>query len=124
MRCAKCPGELVIKKVGAVAVNQCDGCHGVWFDRRELDTVLKAGAAKLLEHGGGAPYRSGEGADDALEGVCPRCSLVLERHDSLAVEGLHFDQCPGCQGVWLDQGEAQKLASDPTAAAIGGFFTK
>ena len=119
MRCAKCSGELEVRKVEATTVNQCGKCHGVWFDWREMDAVLRGGGLQMLDHG---DHPAADIAD-AKAGTCPRCDQALERFDSLAVEGLHFDQCGGCRGVWLDSGELRRLASDATAAAIGGFFT-
>lgn len=44
----------------------------------------------------------------------------------LELEGLEFDHCPDCGGVWLDQGEAERMAQrasvDPVrvSEALGG----
>src|SRR5262245_25848994 len=108
MRCAKCHGALEDRRIGRVSVNQCPECRGIWFDWRELDAVLKTGTVRLLDDDEtGAQYRrpAQESAADGHPGTCPRCATPLARFDSLAVEGLHFDQCEGCRGVWLDRGE-------------------
>jgi len=55
--------------------------------------------------------------------MCPRCLVPLVRVDSLAVEGLHYDECSNCGGVWLDRGELEAIHADEDGAAIVGFFT-
>ena len=51
---------------------------------------------------------------------CPVCDdtdlLMAER------QGVEFDECPSCRGVWLDRGELDKIIerSGETAAAAGG----
>ena len=44
---------------------------------------------------------------------CPKCGTKLEE---AALEGVTVDICPGCHGVWLDEGELEKLTSPK------GFF--
>ena len=37
---------------------------------------------------------------------CPHCSTTLVMSDR---QGIEIDYCPDCRGVWLDQGELDKL---------------
>ncbi|MBW1879412.1 MAG: zf-TFIIB domain-containing protein [Deltaproteobacteria bacterium] len=121
MHCAKCQGQIETMDVDGVEVDRCDQCGGFWFDAKELDHVLKHGKAALLAHGDGTGFTPG--AEDRATAICPRCLTPLVRVDSLAVEGLHYDECAGCGGVWLDRGELEAIHSDDSAAAIVGFFT-
>lgn len=41
MRCPKCGMELVEVDYKAVKIDKCSGCHGVWLDAGELETVSK-----------------------------------------------------------------------------------
>lgn len=41
---------------------------------------------------------------------CPACSTLMSRRKVASVE---YDGCPGCGGLWLDQGELQTLAKQP-----------
>lgn len=61
---------------------------------------------------------------DHRSGSCPRCALPLERSETLAVEGMHWDTCEKCGGAWLDGGELTTIAADPDAAAAAGFFSE
>ena len=38
--------------------------------------------------------------------MCPNCHSGMKE---IAREGVQFDMCPECHGVWLDRGELQKL---------------
>ena len=38
---------------------------------------------------------------------CPKCGAALKEE---RVDGITVDECPDCHGMWLDEGELQKLA--------------
>ena len=40
MRCPKCGQLLAMEKYGAVDVDVCAGCNGLWLDANELDAIL------------------------------------------------------------------------------------
>ena len=40
--------------------------------------------------------------------TCVKCTSVL---DKSTVGGMEVDLCPACGGLWLDQGEMEKLSS-------------
>ena len=44
---------------------------------------------------------------------CPRCYRLLEE---IALDNLRVDACPGCGGVWFDEGELARLAQTGAAA--------
>jgi uncharacterized protein len=122
MKCVKCSGSLESVKVGTVEVDRCDQCQGIWFDRRELRSVLEA-------------YRGGEAiplsvpspeakSHEHTSGTCPRCKVALARTETLAVEGQHWDACDQCGGAWLDGGELTTIAADGDATAAAGFFSE
>jgi len=37
---------------------------------------------------------------------CPKCGTPLQEE---ATEGVTVDICPGCRGIWLDDGELERL---------------
>ena len=37
---------------------------------------------------------------------CPKCDSLLHSHER---HGVVIDECPGCQGVFLDRGELEQL---------------
>ena len=41
---------------------------------------------------------------------CPKCQAKMDEKDLRTLSGLvTYDQCSGCQGLWFDTGEAEKL---------------
>ncbi len=58
--------------------------------------------------------------------ICPECDkemLVIEMND------VETDWCPGCGGIWLDEGELELIAGDgaaggPIAAALNTSGTR
>ena len=54
---------------------------------------------------------------------CPKCAGDLYEID---FRGVNIDRCALCDGVWLDQGELEKLAGSEDGSAIRnvlGFFS-
>lgn len=124
MKCVKCTGTLDAVDVGEIRIDRCGRCHGLWFDKNELDQVLAVGeraGADALPPSLRSPLSA---RLDTEFGDCPRCSVKLERIASIAVDSLHYDFCGACGGAWLDGGELDKLADNEKAAAIMSFFSK
>lgn len=46
--------------------------------------------------------------------MCPNDNAAMQTLDR---DGVQFDMCPACRGVWLDRGELEKLMA--SAAADG-----
>lgn len=45
---------------------------------------------------------------DDINLTCPRCS---KRMDKVEKHGITIDVCPFCSGIWLDDGEIEKMVS-------------
>jgi len=78
----------------------CPKCTGVWFDKEELEAVLRV-AAKELAIPNGA---------EETERLCPACSVPL--HTFIYPQTLvRVDMCRRCSGLWLDGGEFKEIAT-------------
>lgn len=117
----KCDGVLSEVRIDTIRIDQCNACRGIWFDRKELEAVVDVARRKMLP----LPATSSPVSQrmDERQGNCPRDRIALEPVESLAVDGLTYDHCPRCKGVWLDGGELEQIAKDEDSAAIMGFFT-
>ena len=51
MHCPKCGQKLFVEKYGAVEVDVCGACRGLWLDATELETILEHAAQR-------GPFRS------------------------------------------------------------------
>lgn len=103
--CPGCNATLKAQKAGKVEVDFCPFCAGIWLDKNELKALAKMRALPgwLLE-----PIPSAPDKDLVPEGQreCPRCKMKLQTADS---KGVQIDLCRGCEGVWLDRGELNRL---------------
>lgn len=117
MNCPKCNHSLSPK----IIVDECDNCHGMWFERGELrkskdlvDADLNWMDFEIWKHSD--KFRPTE--DDV---PCPKCSkqlVSLEYSDT----GVEIDYCPTCKGVWLDQGEFKKIVDTLTEELLQKSF--
>lgn len=48
--------------------------------------------------------------------ACPKCRV--HTMNRLNVDGVEIDRCPSCHGLWLDQGEREKLLAARDAPAV------
>jgi Zn-finger nucleic acid-binding protein len=91
------------------------GCGGIWFDASELQRVDARAAATL--HGiWQAP--PGNLRPAGLR-MCPRCpEQVLERKWFSDLQKVEIDQCPRCDGIWLDAGEFSRIYDEVKGAKV------
>jgi Zn-finger nucleic acid-binding protein len=94
--------------VGPVQVDECEACHGVWFDRDELRQAKDATDADLrwMDFDIWRHEDAFKGCRSSL--LCPVCrkpTVVVE----YGTTGVRIDYCPSCRGTWLDKGEFKKI---------------
>lgn len=109
MNCPKCVSPFNEIAIENVALDFCPGCKGIWFDKDEMAfvTELKNDLPNpQAERTAGRPTAH----------PCPRCHIKLEELKFIPLHDLLVDRCPSCHGIWLDNGELQKVA------AIAGEF--
>lgn len=116
--CPKCIGKLKEMDIHGVKIDVCQVCEGIWFDKNELEDVLKADAFNTKTQGLSNPTMDGFEIPHSLaceinekEAVCPRCNdgTKLVNKESRMEDNLFIDECPKCGGVWLDGGEIKYL---------------
>jgi uncharacterized protein len=109
MKCPACRSELSAVTLAELTLDGCQGgCGGIWFDRGELafDPPAPLLAQSLDELSAGRTTY----VDLAQRRRCPRCvDSVLLRHYSSASRAVTIDECPTCAGVWLDNGELERI---------------
>jgi Zn-finger nucleic acid-binding protein len=102
--------DLQVKTYKTVRVDECNVCHGIFFDRGELerakdntdpeiawlDTVLFSLDNPLIVN--------------QQKVTCPACSFAMEPLE-YANSGVIINKCANCGGVWLDHGEYAKIIS-------------
>ena len=103
INCPKCSSEALVETLtlGNLPLDVCPGCSGIWFDKGELEALLK--------------QSQGEASSDfdlinpKAEGLeCPRCKSRMSR-GGLVNPLLLVDRCQSCGGIWLDPRELDLL---------------
>ena len=50
---------------------------------------------------------------------CPKCGADL---NEVTFRGIKIDRCLNCDGVWLDEGELEKLAGTEDESVVGNII--
>lgn len=118
--CPLCENELLRPlRVSHVEIDTCARCHGLWFDRGELERFPDRPPVRSFLAMKGQTFsrcrKSGHPVGRA-EAVCPacrsgpvRCPACGERLRRVVTSASPVDVCPSCEGVWLDAGAFEAL---------------
>jgi len=116
IKCPACFNALTSVQVGAVNVDVCRGCGGIWFDAFELQRVdeeHETAGDWLLQ----IEREPRIQVDTQRKRECPRCEGVkLKRRFYSPRRQVEIDECPGCGGYWLDAGELEKIREETETA--------
>lgn len=100
-----------------LALDQCDDCGGLWFDRWEL-FPLHHDEVETLD-----PLdvdRFEHSVESAAIAACPRCGVKLrEFRDPNLPPDAEVARCPVCEGMWLQRGQLRKVKKAPPPAEGG-----
>ena len=118
MKCPACDYTLTPLTVGKITVDVCQGgCGGIWFDNFELqkaDDPAEFEGAPLLH----VQRDDSRQVDYERRRKCPKCAdIVMMRHFFSDRRQVEVDECPGCGGVWLDDGELAMIRKESATAA-------
>ncbi len=111
MNCPACNNTLTQVTIENIQLDVCKGgCGGIWFDRFELqkmDEPHEYTDEHLLDV---LSEESQQKTDQSKRLHCPKCQhVIMMRHFHSARREVEVDQCPKCNGYWLDDGELFKI---------------
>jgi len=107
MTCPKCQATMERVSIGAIDVDRCTGCQGLWFDLLEDERIAKAGEAASVDVGDAA-----QALDSRQRIDCPRCRTRMISMVDVDQPEIHFESCKFCYGRFLDAGEFRRLTDD------------
>lgn len=127
-RCPKCATPLTRVQEEGINHHTCGGCFGTWIERVRLIRLVRlalppAAASQPLEELAALVAES----DTKQMLRCPECATPMRRDRYHPLIPVNLDQCPKCQGYWLDAGELTLLrrlytemqqSSDPRIASL------
>lgn len=109
MNCPKCDGKLEPKTFKKVRIDECQSCHGMWFERDELSRAKDSTDEDLrwLDFDIFEDHESKYTKKES-DGVCPRDESRLQML-TYSDSKVNIEVCPKCHGTWLDSGEFEKI---------------
>ncbi|HTS88040.1 MAG TPA: zf-TFIIB domain-containing protein [Gemmatimonadales bacterium] len=113
MNCPSCGTTMTEMSAGPLKVNACKGgCGGLWFDEwdlRKLAELDPAAGQALLD----IPQNPAVKVDADQRRKCPRDpDIVMMRHFWSTKRQVIVDECPKCEGVFLDPGELAQIRGE------------
>ncbi len=112
MNCPACGTAMTEIAAGDVKVQACKGgCGGLWFDEWTLGKVdqrEQSAGESLLN----IPQNASLKVDQSQRRKCPRDSVVMMRHFWSVKRDVVVDECPKCEGIFLDPGELAAIRAD------------
>jgi len=105
--CPACETPLSTATLAGVTVDGCDGCGGVWLDAGEIQ---KLGSWPAALDAVGRRFKGGV-LLSLGKIACPACKGPLQPYEFRSLPGIELDRCASCGGLWLDAGEAQRIAA-------------
>ena len=80
-----------------------------YFAQRDREAIEKLKKSAEMEVGKEALMR------------CPKCGTKLT---SVEHHGVTVEECPSCQGLWLDRGELETLSQRENEGWVGRFIRR
>lgn len=105
LKCPKCNTQMQPLTFAGIELDNCPFCNGCWVDNQEVSQLTRGRGKARLRIELHEPQRS--------DLNCPRCRplVSLQVGPHVDIRNLILDQCPQCQGAWLDRGELTTLLS-------------
>lgn len=106
--CPKCEIELTEEMQSGTTIDICPQCAGIWFDNDELNNIREQDPVSLIQ----IDQQFRPKVEPATSGGarnCPACRLPMRRYNYLYTSPIELDECEQCGGVWVDDGELEKM---------------
>jgi Zn-finger nucleic acid-binding protein len=108
-KCPDCRQPMTADRRGDIAVDVCKACAGIWLDEGELRQVMQSDPLGLISlEESHAPEVAPLAAATRLR-RCPDCDRGLDRYRYLYDSPVQLDLCAACGGVWVEDGELEKI---------------
>ena len=99
LTCPKDQNALSPITIEGLSVDQCPACGGYWLHRGEIEAIADHHDVTL------DPIVVGKVTSTVGANHCPQDGTLMGQHEFAEHSNIKIDQCPTCQGVWLDSDE-------------------
>ena len=114
MKCPNCSGSMRQEVYESVTIDICSTCLGVWLDHGELSTIISIREQRFDADEINKAIQSCLPQEISLEEnsrdlACPKCAELMAPVPYQYSSGIMINKCPHKHGMWLDQGELDKI---------------
>ena len=114
MQCPTCQTPLRTMDYEGIRIDSCGDCGGTWLDAGELKHVVRAREVRFDPDERRAIASAAKITGIKMSEVdraytCPKCKEQTSAIHYGGDSGIIIDRCPACRGIWLDQGELEKI---------------
>lgn len=131
MHCPKHPQDLLLSDqlVSGLAAHRCPTCSGTWITANDyqnwqtpqIDASLTINSLTVPIN---YDFDYQPSRYDNRAGLCPSCGFYLVRERiNLQRCAFFIERCPGCKGMWCDDGEWQVLEDLGLSVYLPVLFT-
>jgi Zn-finger nucleic acid-binding protein len=109
MKCPNDDNDLHKRDIKGVTIDFCDKCGGAWYDKGEIETLIRRGVDEDKLNINGAQFT---GKIAKYKRLCPRCEEKLHKKTRTYKKTdkvLTIFICEECEGIWLDRNSYQGL---------------
>ena len=119
MECPRCQNELKAEHIkdlkDQIPLHHCDNCEGIWISAPSLETLEKVTDIQLLEI-----KQVPSAKEQKVPLKCPiHNDTIMDKFKHPKDSAVIYDQCPKCQGVWLDKGELKAIQEEGIGKLTG-----
>jgi Zn-finger nucleic acid-binding protein len=107
---------MIVVEHDQIALDYCPTCHGVWFDRGELELVTEKACGPEADTCLADIMTRPDTAPDEEKRRCPICNRHMHKKNVGDAPSVTIDACDRGDGLWFDGGELHHVLSQVKAA--------
>jgi Zn-finger nucleic acid-binding protein len=108
-----CPEDLTpleVRRIRDLDLDVCPQCAGIYFDEGEVAALQSKGAAALHEVEAAVEPGSFAIVESPVPKRCPGCQSAMTGYRYRYSSDIRVDGCEKCGGIWIQDGELEKIA--------------
>lgn len=111
--CPRCKSALTLEEHGDIVMEHCESCGGYWMKPDDFKAVIDLIRLPV----NGRMVRTGIDLTDVHgDAPCPHCGVAMQPFNYAGDSGVILDRCPICRGLWLDNGDFERVLAVVSAS--------
>ncbi|XUX01468.1 MAG: zf-TFIIB domain-containing protein [Dehalogenimonas sp.] len=111
MNCPKDSSPMIVVEHDQIALDYCPTCHGVWFDRGELELVTERACGPEADICVADILSRPDASTSEESRRCPICNRKMLKKNVGTSPAVLIDSCDRGDGLWFDGGELHQVLS-------------